>query len=108
MTTAMLAIRLAAAATGNTIGIDRPDVFGALRFRALRQILADDGTQEGRGRHRADLEQAHLFLGEPHLRDRVINDDAQLGMKLNLKRIGAHKRAPVSYTHLTLPTTERV
>ena len=89
----MLAIRLATSPTGSTIRIHCLDVLDRLRIGALGKILAHDGAQERGCRHRADLEQTHLFLREPHLRDRVVNHNAQLGMKLNLKWIGAHKRA---------------
>lgn len=87
MAAAMLAVRLTTARTRGTIGLHLLFRSGAV---ARLQIFADDRTQERARAHAADFEQAHLFFCEPHLRNGIVDDDAQLGMGVNLKRIGTH------------------
>lgn len=84
---ALLAIRLATAGARAAIDLN---LLGALPAIARAQIFADDRAQERARTHRANLEQSHLFLSEPHLRDGIVNDNAQFGMAIDLKRIGTH------------------
>src|SRR4029078_8230392 len=73
-------------------GIDRHSrsVLPALLVAAGPEILAHDVAHEGAGAHGADFEQTHLLTGEAHLRERVVDDHAELGMEKKLKRIAAH------------------
>ena len=90
MATTVLAVRFTTSAASGPIAVHGLAVFRGLRFGALRQILADDRAHERRRRHRAYLEKAHLLFCQSHLRDRIVNDDTQLGVELNLEGIGAH------------------
>ena len=90
MPAALFAIRLAARGARTAICIQCRAMLSRLRIRDRRHVLVDDGTQECGRTHGVDLEQSHLFGREAHLRYRVIDDDAQLGMKMNLECIGAH------------------
>lgn len=87
MTATMLAIRLTAARPRGTIDLNL--IAGGSAVASL-QVLANDGTQERARAHGADFEQTHLFSGESHLRDGIVDHDAQLRMVVNLKRIGTH------------------
>jgi len=90
VTAALCAVRLAASDPCDAIGIDRLGALALLLIRTWREILADDGTHERAGQHVADLEQAHLLLGQAHLRYRIIDHDAQFGMEINRECIAAH------------------
>jgi len=90
VTTAMLAIRLATQAARRAICRHSRSVLPRLLVAARPEILAHDVAHEGAGAHGADFEQTHLLTGETHLRERVIDDHAQLGMEKKLKRIAAH------------------
>ena len=90
MATAMLAIRLATQAARRAIGGNGCSVLPRLLVAAGPEILAYDVAHESAGTHGADFEQTHLLTGETHLRERVVDDHAELGMKMNLERIAAH------------------
>src|SRR5688572_18903522 len=90
VTTAMLAIRLATQAARRAIRRHSRSVLPRLLVAAGPEILAHDVAHERAGAHGADFEQTHLLTGEAHLRERVVDDHAELGMKMNLKRIAAH------------------
>ncbi|HKS56371.1 MAG TPA: hypothetical protein VJS12_13855 [Steroidobacteraceae bacterium] len=90
MTTAMLAIRLAAAGTRRAIRRDSSSILPRLFVAAGAEVFAHDVANERAGAHGADFEQTHLLTGETHLRDGVVDHHAELGMKKKLKRIAAH------------------
>lgn len=87
MTAALLAIRLATADTRAAIGLHFL-CCGAV-FAGL-QIFAHDRAHEGARAHCAKLEQAHLLLSQAHLRDRIVQNDPELRMGIDLDRVGTH------------------
>ncbi len=90
MAAALLAIGLAARAASGTIGGHCLTMLAHHFLRAGCQILVDDSAQKSVCRHGIDLEKPHLIRRHSNLGNGVINDGAQLGVELNLKRIGAH------------------
>ena len=90
MPAALFAIGFATATARRAIGFDRTRRLARRLVRARAQVLADDATHERAGGHGADLEQAHLFAGQTHLGDGIVDHHAELGMKMNLERIAAH------------------
>ena len=90
MTATMLAIRLATQPARRAIRRHSRSVLPRLLVAARPEILAHDVAHEGAGAHGADFEQTHLLTGEAHLRERVVDDHAELGMEKKLKRIAAH------------------
>lgn len=94
MATALLAIRLAPIRTRAAITGDGCFAGGSNVHAARSQIFADDGTHERAGTHCAELEQTHLLARESHLRNGVINDNAQLGMREDLECVSGHGGRP--------------
>ena len=87
VTAALLTIRLATAHTRGAISLHllcRSAVFARLK------ILAHDRAHESARPHRAELEQAHLLLSQAHLRDWIVQNDAELRMGIHLDRVGTH------------------
>jgi hypothetical protein len=76
MAAAMLAIWLTSARTRRAICLNGHRNPLQLIGTARRKILAHDGAKERARAHWRKFEQAHLFFGQAHLSDRIIDDRA--------------------------------
>lgn len=90
MTATLFAVGLATIGACDAIHRNRPGIFIRGIDRASGKIFVDDGLHERASAHCANLEQANLFAGQPHLRYRIVNNHAELGVIANLKSIDVH------------------
>lgn len=90
MASALLAIGLATINTRGAIGAHGIGVIVCGINRTRRQVLIHDGFHECGGAHRAHFKKTNLFARQTHLRNGIVDHNAELGMETNLKRVNTH------------------